>query len=296
MINHNTSHYLNNLTMKATLIILLVSLVSLVSCNKSNNYQPQGLKKLSHSEIYDRIKAGKPMAGKVIYKDTLGNIISTDDLYKMNEEEVFGDMYVNADNEVAEIVMRKATAEDKVFIAKIQRAFEEDEPVTLIDIDCSKIQQILEGVYENDQKTRQGGGMGDTDIDKKNQQIVVSIIENCGFPKSEKHGRKSVEAVFFVIQHAGRSLREKYFLQIEESAERGDLERGQVALMEDRILMDRGEKQKYGSQVQKINGSADWTLYPIEDPQNVNKRRAEVGLGPIEEYLEHFGIDYKTLK
>jgi hypothetical protein len=67
--------------------------------------------------------------------------------------------------------------------------------------------------------------------------------------------------------------------------------------MEDRMLMDKGEKQKYGSQVRKSNGSDKWSLHPpIQDPENVNKRRAEVGLEPIEEYLKHFGIEYKTDK
>ncbi|MDQ3394850.1 MAG: hypothetical protein M3512_12165 [Bacteroidota bacterium] len=63
--------------------------------------------------------------------------------------------------------------------------------------------------------------------------------------------------------------------------------------MEDRMLMDRGEKQKYGSQVIKDNGSDEWTLYPIQDPENVNKMREKNGLGPLEEYLRHFGIENK---
>ncbi len=33
-------------------------------------------------------------------------------------------------------------------------------------------------------------------------------------------------------------------------------------------------------------------FFPIEDEANVNKRRAAVGLEPLEEYAKHFGIDY----
>jgi hypothetical protein len=164
-----------------------------------------------------------------------------------------------------------------------------------VDIDCAKIEKILDTVYQTDQANRQGGSVANAAIDKENQQLVVSAIEKCGFPLVEKHGYTSVEAVFLVIQHAGKGLREKYFPQIKKSADQGDLQLSKVALMEDRMLIDRGEKQKYGSQVQKKNGSEIWSLYPIEDPQNVNKRRAQVGLGPIEEYLKHFGIDYKTI-
>lgn len=138
--------------------------------------------------------------------------------------------------------------------------------------------------------------MANPDIDRENQQTVVSIIEKCGFPTIKEHGYKSVEAVFLVIQHAGKNLREKYFPLIKKSADQGELQWSTVALMEDRMLMDRGEKQKYGSQVRKDNGNEEWSLYPIQDPENVNKRRAEVGLGPIEEYLRHFGIEYSTDK
>ena len=66
--------------------------------------------------------------------------------------------------------------------------------------------------------------------------------------------------------------------------------------MEDRMLMDKGEKQKYGSQLRMDNESGEWELWPIEDPEKVNNRRAEVGLEPIEEYVRHFGIEYKGSK
>ncbi|MDQ3394851.1 MAG: hypothetical protein M3512_12170 [Bacteroidota bacterium] len=98
----------------------------------------------------------------------------------------------------------------------MKEAFEVEEPVTIIDIDCSEIQKILEIVYETDQENRQGGSVENPDIDKENQQKVVSIIEKCGFPSVEKHGYKSVETVFLVIQHAGKGLREKYFSHIKK--------------------------------------------------------------------------------
>ena len=151
---------------------------------------------------------------------------------------------------------------------------------------------MLEEVYRKDQEIRKDNAIPDPGIDRENQQIVVSIIEKCGFPSSEIHGNTSVQAAFLVIQHAGKTLREKYFPLIKESAEKGDLRWSTVALMEDRMLMDRGEKQKYGSQVTKNQASGKWELYPVEDPAKVNKRRAEIGLGPIEEYLSRWDIEF----
>jgi hypothetical protein len=282
--------------MRQTVIILIIFLFSLPSCNKSSNYKPEGLTKLSDAELIERARNRTLITEKTIFMDTLGNIIPREDLKRIDQEEFFGDQYVNADNEIIEIVVRKATNHDKELIRRIKEAFEEGKLITIVDIDCSKVQEILETIYETDQGNRQEGSVGNSDIDRENQQTVVSVIENCGFPTAKEHGHKSVQAIFLVIQHAGKGLREKYFPFIKKSADKGDLQWSTVALMEDRMLMDRGEKQKYGSQVRKENGSDEWTLYPIQDPENVNQRRAKIGLGPIEEYLKHFGVEYKIDK
>jgi len=57
--------------------------------------------------------------------------------------------------------------------------------------------------------------------------------------------------------------------------------------MKDRILMDEGKPQLYGSQIK--NGK----LYTLDSPKTVNERRKEMGLQPIEDYLKSFGVEYK---
>ena len=74
-----------------------------------------------------------------------------------------------------------------------------------------------------------------------------------------------------------------------QSAENGDLELSQMALMEDRLLMREGKPQKYGSQIQS-GCKTKWELYHLGNPETVNKRRAEVGLEPLENYLNNYGI------
>lgn len=276
--------------MKKLFTILFV-IFSLTAC-KSRNYQPEGLRKLSEAEVIAHAKTRIPFPETVIFKDSTGNIIPKEDVYKLDHDEFYGIHYVNADNEIVEIVIKKDAAYVKAFNQKLSVAFEEAEPIAIIDTDCSNTRDILKTVYEADQGSRQGRSAENFDIDKENQQIVVSIIEKCGFPTVEGHGYKSVETVFLVLQHAGKGLRSKYFPLIKESAGKGDLSWSIVALMEDRMLMDRGEKQKYGSQVRKNNGSDEWFLYPIHDPENVNERRAKIGLEPIEDYLKNFDIEY----
>ena len=66
----------------------------------------------------------------------------------------------------------------------------------------------------------------------------------------------------------------------------GDLSKEQYALMKDRILMDEGKPQIFGSQIK--NGK----LYDLEEPETVNERRREMGLEPIEDYLKRIDITF----
>jgi hypothetical protein len=52
--------------------------------------------------------------------------------------------------------------------------------------------------------------------------------------------------------------------------------------------MDEGEPQLYGTQIK------DGKLYDLESPKTVNKRRQEMGLGPIEDYLKAFNLSLET--
>ena len=67
-----------------------------------------------------------------------------------------------------------------------------------------------------------------------------------------------------------------------------------MALMEDRILMGEGEPQIYGSQLRGSGPNGEFELWKIKDPEYVNQRRAEVGLGPLEEYVARWGVEFNV--
>lgn len=60
--------------------------------------------------------------------------------------------------------------------------------------------------------------------------------------------------------------------------------------------MREGKKQIYGSQIITDPKTGKDTMAPIEDFANVDKRRAAVGLQPLEEYVSQWGIVYKKQK
>ena len=159
--------------------------------------------------------------------------------------------------------------------------------VDIIEVDCSKKHQILSEVYESDQRIRKSNELIKyAKEDHRNQELVISIIEKCGMPTLKEVTQEHMNAIWLGLQHSNKKIRKKYFPQIEKAVENGDLSKQQYALMKDRILMDEGKPQIYGSQIK--NGK----LYKLENPETVNERRKEMGMKTIENYLKHFNIEF----
>jgi len=67
--------------------------------------------------------------------------------------------------------------------------------------------------------------------------------------------------------------------------------------MEDRLLMEKGRKQIYGTQIrgEELNGEYINFVWPIKNQKKVNKRRKAIGFNTtIEEYSKLFDIEYKV--
>ncbi len=123
---------------------------------------------------------------------------------------------------------------------------------------------------------------------------VTAIIDKYGWPGPDMVGNGGNTAVFLVIQHADLITQDKYLPAMREAVKNKKAAAGSLALLEDRVALRHGKKQIYGSQVSTDNGGN--FLAPLEDPDNVDKRRAEVGLGPISEYLQYFNVGWNAVE
>ncbi|MBI1803161.1 MAG: tetratricopeptide repeat protein [Ignavibacteriae bacterium] len=128
-------------------------------------------------------------------------------------------------------------------------------------------------------------------IDSLDLSRIKEVIKEYGYPGKSLVGDQSSTA-WLVIQHADLKTQEEYLPILREATNKGELSKSSFALLVDRVRMGKGEKQLYGSQIQMKNGK--YEIYPIEDEPNVNKRRAEVELGPLEDYVKQWGIEYKV--
>ncbi len=128
--------------------------------------------------------------------------------------------------------------------------------------------------------------------DSVNEAKVVQIIEERGWVGSNIVGGKANAALWLIIQHAPLETQEKYLPLLKESVLKGESSGSHLALLEDRIQMRNGKPQIYGSQIVTDPDSGEMMIHEIVDPEYVNQRRKEVGLGPLEDYVKRWGLEW----
>lgn len=128
--------------------------------------------------------------------------------------------------------------------------------------------------------------------DSLNRVVVTNIIDSLGWLGPDIIGEQGASTLFLVIQHSDSLTQVTYAPKLREAVKKGKARPQDLALLEDRILTTQGKEQVYGSQLRWNEKAGKYEFFPIMDAANVNKRRAGVGLQPIEEYAKFFGIDY----
>ena len=87
-----------------------------------------------------------------------------------------------------------------------------------------------------------------------------------------------------VAQHADDDpVRQRAFLDALRCAvDQGEASLTHLAYLEDRVRVNAGQPQLYGTQFTVTDGN--FGPRPIEDPQRLDERRAEAGLEPFADY------------
>lgn len=157
------------------------------------------------------------------------------------------------------------------------------------------------------------------ETDSRCRAIVFPILDSVGIPDGLTE--KAREALFLVVQHSDVEHQRKYIDLFDAAAKKGLVARADVATMRDRILMYEGRPQIYGTQTFTPNrtiiinsdggkriaddgedngGEASASqptayLWPVESADVLDARRAEVGLPPMDTYIELFRQSGVTL-
>lgn len=172
----------------------------------------------------------------------------------------------------------------------------------------------LDSIFRDDQQYRLRLGIMEAKFGRGSQELkifwqsiaekdsvnllkVEAILEKYGWPGPRTISQQCSQAIFLVIQHADINTQEKYLPLMRAAVKDGKVSPGSLALLEDRINLARGRKQVYGSQI-GMDKDGKYYVDDLEDPDNVDKRRAEVGLQPLSEYVKFWNLtwDVSTYK
>jgi len=98
--------------------------------------------------------------------------------------------------------------------------------------------------------------------DDRATEYMRGLLEEYDWIDSKRFGKRISNAAWLLMQHADDHLW-------------------------DRVAVNSGRKQRYGTQpTWECTPEGNLTLQPMEDPDNVNRRRKKMGLGSVEKALE----------
>ncbi len=210
-----------------------------------------------------------------------GHITTDTDLNSLHDDELWAKVLtiVKANKEKAEANL------DKPLVAILDTIFKEDQ----------KYRQQIKGIeekygWESDEMKDHWKIINEKD--SINLIKVKKILDERGWLGADVIGNQGNSTLFLVIQHADIETQEKYLPMMREAVSKGNAEASSLALLEDRVALRKGERQIYGSQVGRDQETGEHYVLPLIDPENVDQRRAEVGLGPIQDYISIWGMTW----
>lgn len=172
------------------------------------------------------------------------------------------------------------------------------------------IQQI-DQIYQEDQKY---AGIPPTELTKKyrhkearvifnktkdsvkllHQDKINLIYERFGYLGYDKVGIESSDKFYISIQHADNNVdfQKKMLKALKIEVDNKNASKSNYALLNDRIKINEGKKQDFGTQVTYRKNGQAFPKNGLADSLNVDQFRKEYNLGPLKNYLNDLTISH----
>ncbi len=174
---------------------------------------------------------------------------------------------------------------------KIDSLFDEDQ----------KWRGIIRGINNNDIDTisKEQAQKNVFLTDSLNLIRVREIFYEIGYPTIDKVGEKSSHNFWALVQHADNFpyFQDSVLKTMKFEVEKGNIKKEDYAYLVDRVKVNLGQNQFYGTQM-AINKTKDsYEPLPVENPEQLDNRRKEMNLPPIKFYINAMNERYfGTLK
>lgn len=139
-------------------------------------------------------------------------------------------------------------------------------------------------MFEEDQAARTGGGSLEGDTARTDR--LGEIIDRHGWPTYKLVGEDGAEAAWAIAQHSDLdpAFQERALELLREAVAAKQGSPGNLAYLEDRVAVSKGDPQKFGTQI-RCGPEGPRPTTPIEDEAGVEQRRATAGLDPLTDYM-----------
>ena len=173
-------------------------------------------------------------------------------------------------------------------------------PRGMAPVDSARLDTALRAelvrLGEQDQADREGVGaaMASNDTafmfrmmrnDSARTRRLREIVRAHGWPGPALVGKDGTHAAFLILQHGGAlDLQRELLPDLWKAAERGEMPKQEVAMLEDRVMGKIGRPQRWGHAFTVRDGRL--VADPIEDLPGLDARRASLGLPPMSVYVK----------
>lgn len=132
-----------------------------------------------------------------------------------------------------------------------------------------------------------------TVVDKECSEEICVMLDKYGWLGADEIGSEANQTLFLGVQHVDDlKVQDKYLPMLKEAVNSGKAEGWHLAFLTDRIRMNEGKKQIYGTQKIISKDPAQSFIIPLECPDKVDELRSELGMSTLAEDLAEEGIHW----
>jgi hypothetical protein len=130
-------------------------------------------------------------------------------------------------------------------------------------------------------------------VHRRHNARIRAILEMYGWPGHSLVGDDGCRAAGFIVQHAilDPDLQRRSIQWLSGAVAQAEAEPFMLALLTDRVLLQEGKPQIYGTQYIGASGGGV-EPWPIADPETVDERRLSVGLMPLAENTQRLNTQH----
>jgi len=115
---------------------------------------------------------------------------------------------------------------------------------------------------------------------------LAEIMARYGWPTPGVVGEEASRCAWKIAMHADRQLevQRRALTLLEAAVEAGEGSPRDLAMLRDRVLVNAGHPQVYGTQIAGVEDGQP-VPWPVADPDRMEELRAGVGLAPFAEHV-----------